>query len=382
MSSNSHFVPAITFRIQIDDLVRHLHSFNYKFLAETVGDQYQRFALYTLGGDNYNYVQNPYFAYGMGDQNSLPNAIPVVSDIIQNDSTGNRYYTTSYFQTEAPAGCGLGENGSCWFAMLTDPSWSIHHRGNRGIIIRNFHGRLNGQQWPPAGDTNVSPFTFSMVRSREGNQGNTVSIEIGLPKAFLDDVNAGQAKFLEGDYISADIELLVPPRQTGDTFSDSTRLSTWLTNAGVDTDFTQGWKVIANEATGGDGIVTSVFAGSLERKYHPRIQADSSDEARFNIEIPSDMPGTLPITISGVEATTGFRTDLLDRPDRKLWRYVAGAWKEFGSNGDYQLEKDVIDNSYTYVYSLRMEFEDDPVQNCEQFAFAEIAPTDVNPPCN
>jgi len=189
-----------------------------------------------------------------------------------------------------------------------------------------------------------------MVRSRAANAGNTVSIEIGLPKTFLDAVAAGEAKFLEGDYISADIELLVPPRQNGDTYSDSTRLRTWLTNAGVDADFSQGWKVIANDATGGDDIVTSVFAGSLERKYHPRIQVDSSDEARFNIEIPSDMPGTLPITVSGVEATTGFRPNLLDRPDRKLWRYVGGAWEEFGSNGDYQLEKDVLTTvTRTYI---------------------------------
>ncbi len=102
------------------------------------------------------------------------------------------------------------------------------------------------------------------------------------------------------------------------------------------------------------------------------------------------MPGTLPITVSGVEATTGFQPNLLERPERKLWRYVYvegewedGAREEFGSNGDYhQLEKkDVLDNSsYTYVYSLKLEF--DSVQNCEQFAFAQIAPTDTNPPCN
>jgi hypothetical protein len=97
---------------------------------------------------------------------------------------------------------------------------------------------------------------------------------LGLPSSFLAAVDAGQAKFREGDYLSADIELLVPPRQTVDYFGKSQRLKNWLAEAGVDQDYKNGWKVIAKEAVGGDALKTTVFQGILERRYHPRVHVD------------------------------------------------------------------------------------------------------------
>ena len=108
----------------------------------------------------------------------------------------------------------------------------------------------------------------------------------------------------------------------------------------------------------------------------------NSDEARFNIQIPDGMPGILPITIAGVGSSDSFPTSLLGRPEGKMWRYVSGSWKEFGVGGNYQLEKDVVDNSYTFVYSLSLEFESDPVGDCEQFYFGVTAPSDSNPSCD
>eukprot|EP00536_Pseudo-nitzschia_multiseries_P005882 jgi/Psemu1/13907/gm1.13907_g len=364
-----------------DDLVRHLHSFNYTFLRELGGNTYPRFALYTLGGDNYNYVRFPFFAYGAGTTNALlqqdKGEFLPIKDVI-NGVTDFKY--TSYYQVDAPVGCGQGNNDPCWFAMMTDPSM-VHHRGNRGIVIRNFHGQLNGKAWPPA-DRDVSPFAFHLIKSRQnGAAQDTVSIELALPSEFKNAVESGTAKFHEGDYLMADIELVIPPRQTADYIGNSQRLKTWLTDAAVDSDFRNGWKVISKEAVMGNAIKTTVFKGTLERKYHPRIHVDSKDEARFNIAIPAGMPGILPITIAGVEKAVPFRTNLLQRPNEKLWRYVGGAWTEFGENGNYQLEKDVFDNSYTYVYSLRLEFETNAVVPCESFAFGAAKPTDANPSC-
>ena len=191
---------------------------------------------------------------------------------------------------------------------MTNPSQNINQRGHRGIIVRNFHGQLNGAPWPPTdGEEEVSPFTFNLIKSRQNGSGqNTASLELGLPAAFVAAVAAGQAKFRQGDYLAADIELLVPPRQNADYFGNSQRLKTWLSESGVDTDYENGWKIIANEAVGGDAIDTNVFHGTLERRYHPRIQVDLVDEARFNIKIPDNMPGILPITIAGVGAFKSF----------------------------------------------------------------------------
>lgn len=368
-----------------DDFVRHLHSFQYTFLKDTAGDNYPRFAMYILGGDNYNYVRLPMFAYGMGENMNAgqggDSAVVPIQDVIAGFED-TRY--TNYYQVDAPIGCSQGgdDNGSCWFAMMTNPSNDDDLRGNRGIIVRNFHGRLNGEVWPPP-DRDVSPFAFHLVKSRSINSSkDTVSIELALPSEFKAAVSAGEARFIAGDYLTADVELLIPPRQSKDYFGKSQVLKTWLTEAEVDADYSNGWKVIAREASAGDAIRPRAFVGSLERQYPPRVHVDcATDEALFNIAIPDAIPGILPITIAGVSASKTFSENLLDRPSGKLWRYVGSSWKEMGTNGNYQLEKDVADNSYTYVYSLRLEFEPDPVGNCEQFAFGASPPLVANPPC-
>ena len=365
-----------------DDFVRHLHSFRYTFNEETNGDHYPRFALYTLGGDNYNYVRYPWFAYGSGGS-SVDDSDPVeaVSDLI-NGVSDFRY--TSYYSEDAPAGCSIPGSGigSCWFAMLTDPASNIDQRGHRGIIIRNFHGRLNGETWPPPGDTTVSPFSFNIIKSRQNNAAmNTASIELSLPNSFKDDVAAGLASFKEGDFLTADIELLLPPRQNVDYFGFSQRLRTWITDSGSDASFLEGWKLVANDAAGGDATVTTVFEGELERLYHPRIKVDcATNAAAFNIEIPEDQPGYLPVTIAGVSGET---IGPLDKPtDLYLWRWLsATGWVQ--SDIAYQLEKDVLENTYTYVFILLVETDlhASTWVPCENFYFGASPPTEANPSC-
>lgn len=319
----------------------------------------------------------------MGDENVFVNngesAVKPIIDVI----TGVQdFHYTSYYKVDAPNRCGQGDNGSCWFTMLTDPSSNIHQRAHRGIIIRNFHGQLNGEAWPPTGSS-VSPFTFNLIKSRQNNAAkDTASIELGLPKTFLEAVTNGKAKFQAGDYLTGDIELFLPPRQTTDYYGNSQRLRSWLTEAGVNSDFKNGWKLTVKETNMGDGIITTVFKGRLERLYHPRIRVDHDDEARFNLKIPIGMPGILPITVAGVKTKPQFPTNPVKIPEEKLWRYLGRQWEEFGVGGDYQLEKDVLDNSYTFVFSLRLEFEPNPVQNCEQFAFGVTAPSDTNTSCD
>lgn len=368
-----------------DDFVRHLHSFKYTFLAETAGNKYPRFALYTLGGDNYNYVKYPYFSYGVGNVNAL--ALDELSTPVTSLIDGlPQFAYTPFSSTDAPAGCSIRGSGSCWFAMSSDITTSPGHLANRGIIVRNFHGRLNGQDWPPSDDDTVSPFSFSIIKSREHAKGNTVSIEIGLPNKFINDVLYSNAKFMEGDFLAADIELIVPPSNIASYVGNSQRLRSWYTEEDANS-VTNGWKIVAREASDGDSIVTTVFAGELERKYHPRIKVNCpNNEARFNIAIPTGMPGILPITIAGVTTTSIAGPMDGTTLEPYLWRYVNGSWQKFADGGSYQLEKDVIDNSYTFVYSLVLEFQNNssgpPVTNsCEQFAFAAVAPTDTNPNC-
>ncbi|KAL3912043.1 MAG: hypothetical protein SGILL_007041, partial [Bacillariaceae sp.] len=165
---------------------------------------------------------------------------------------------------------------------------------------------------------------------------DAVSLELGLPRAFLNDPSS---QFQAGDYIEMDVELVLPPRLPRDYYGNSQRLVDWMTAADVETDFTNGWKVVAMEANKGDDIaVQDLTQGSLERKYPPRIRVDDNDEAMFKLAIPSDVPGVLPITLNGVG-----KTNLMvgSAPPQRLWRYDGTAWQEFGSGGDYQLNRDV-----------------------------------------
>lgn len=222
---------------------------------------------------------------------------------------------------------------------------------------------MNGQSWPPQNDFIASPFSFSLIR---GFVNNSLSLEIGLPSTFLND---SAAEFLEGDFIEMDVELILPPRLPRDYFGASQRLIDWLIDADVDGNFENGWKIVALEANKGDDITITLLTGSLERKYPPRVCVNAADEAIFNLDIPSDVPGVLPITVSGVGETDNL---VGNPPPQRLWRRSSdGSWLEFGRGGDFQLNRDE-DGTYTYVYSLRLEF--DNVGLHEQFYFGEKAP--------
>ncbi len=106
-----------------------------------------------------------------------------------------------------------------------------------------------GKSWAPS-DLEVNLVTFNIIKSKQNNAAkDTVSIELGLPSEFKAAVELGQASFQEGDFLSADIELIVPPRQNANNFLSSQRLRTWMDEAGVDDNHAGGWKLVTKEAS-------------------------------------------------------------------------------------------------------------------------------------
>ena len=75
----------------------------------------------------------------------------------------------------------------------------------------------------------------------------------------------------------------------------------------------------------------------------------------------------------GTRATSGHR----------LWRWVSDAWVEIATDGKYQVDRDIADGSYTFTYSLKLEFETPTLQGCEQFYFGTAAtqPAEENGSC-
>ena len=379
-----------------DDMARHLHSFHYKVKSNMSTFPYARFAMYVLGGDNYNYIQNPSFAYGIGESiypgEDLLDVEPW-SNISGNNTLAGFDYANGYYQVDAPAGCGQPEHSSsssCWFMFQTQPAqsapgdctsslvkcWHAH----RGIIVRNFKAQFGGVAWPPAGDeATTSPFTFNIIRGMDSGR---LTVELGLPQAVLN----GTIQLLEGDFMTGDIEQFLLPVKIEAYYGNSIRLANWYSTADVAGDATNAWKIVGYEASRGDELGIDIFDGTLERKYTPRIRASSTattSEAKFNLRIPTDWPGVLPVSISGVflsDATFNTESDL----GHRLWRWVSDAWVEVAPDGKYQVDRDIADGSYTFTYSLKLEFETPTLQGCEQFYFgtaATLLATENSPIC-
>ncbi len=354
-----------------DATVKHLHSFEYKVQKDISGNPYGRFSIFVLGRDDYNYIEVPHFVYGTGSV-LLDNKTHT-----ELDPTGtlqNFQYAPNYHNV--PPGCSSSE--SCWFGMLTPEGSQLDHEAHRGIIIRQFHARLNG--------TETSDFTFSVMRNGNRTVPRLI-LEIGLPLWFLESLQAGTAQFRQGDFIRGDIEQLLPPRESAVYYGDSQRLRQWYADANVLSEYSNAWKILSLEAQRGDAFQVNILQGSLERKYPPRIHVSEANEAQFTLEmLADDWPGVLPISIAGVQQNTFALGGKAVATTYRLYRWsnIASAWQVFGvgvdGSSDFQLDREISDGTFTFTYSLRLEF--DAVQSCEHFVFGSILPDSSNSSCS
>lgn len=167
---------------------------------------------------------------------------------------------------------------------------STTHFAHRGLIIRDWRAKLNGIDH----STGTPPFTFSLMGSGWGEK--SLALEIGLnTNVFSDTIQVG-------DFVEADVELFLFPTRPEVHYGASARLSAWLTGTGQDggTLSDAGWKIAQYEAERGDLMAVAVGAGTLERRFPPRIRVDeSTGEVEFSLVLASDWPGVLPIVVCG-----------------------------------------------------------------------------------
>ncbi|CAE8691546.1 unnamed protein product [Polarella glacialis] len=178
-----------------DDFARHLHSFHYEVLQNV---SYARLILYQLGADWYNFAGNAHFAYGNGD------------GLIQELSA------TSLQQfAEHPTLRGKDCEGQlpCWFAFLTPEDKAGTHFAHRGLVVRRWQARLGGVEMPFG-----RGFSFSLVGVNGG-----VGLQLRLP--------AGISQALtQGDFVSADLEVFLYPKNESMYYGTSQRLRAWLSD--------------------------------------------------------------------------------------------------------------------------------------------------------
>jgi hypothetical protein len=257
---------AIAVQIQValprtDDLVRCYHRFRYEVLKRV---SFSRLAFYQLGADDYLWHQFNFMA--RGNESGLLE--------VWRPNRGGRTYDRK----------GIPLPGRVPWLSLHGAVRQFQNRpiqggwATRGLVIRRWQARLGGQPALP----HASVFRTYSAGVASAN------IELSPPP----DLEVLE----EGDFIEAEVELLIIPMLAEDYYGPNLNLRRSL-ELGGDT-----WKPVFRQAAGND-IELSVRRGSLVRYYPPEIRVDDHQVAE--VELRGGL-AYLPVTFSGLSRYRGF----------------------------------------------------------------------------
>lgn len=255
---------AIAARIEVgtprcDDVNRAYHRMRYDVLKDV---PFSRLAFYQLGADSYNDHTFTTMARG--------NAGGVIEE--WNPEPGGRKYLKSGIPCEGRAP---------WFSLHGGERNKHHAQGawaNRGLVVRAWKARLGGREC-------AAPFA-AVYGTHDGIA--SANVELAPPP----DVTALKA----GDYVEAEVELLIVPMAAGDYYGPNANLRADL-EANANT-----WRPVHHLARGND-VDVNVSKGALLRRYPPMVRVDDDDRAAFTIK---GGVGYVPITIAGLRAPSGY----------------------------------------------------------------------------
>jgi len=363
-----------------DAFVAHLHSFTYTFakdVSTSIAQEYPRFALYILGGDWYNYVDSPKFVYGTSEGKVEEEGWDLASGV------SRFHYASDWKSVEGPGACGrqdsaagLAAHSSCWFAFLTPESQKSSTGASRGLIVRSWEMQLGGHVYGREGHnqaTGEPPFSFSVMQNGWGKQALALELELSEKLRNIP-VSAG-------DYVKADVELILTPRTKDMYIGNSQRLKDQLAAFAADAAGEEAWKLVERHSKCGDEISVEVASdsGSVERKYPPRVAVENAAGASyFRLGLPSahatECAGILPLSISASESDARVAQARATGVS-PLWIFRNGDWENFATENDFQLDTSVEGQAKkaVYTYALRLEF--DNLGDCVQFAFSNVKPT-------
>ncbi|MBI1784289.1 hypothetical protein HYR69_04020, partial [Candidatus Sumerlaeota bacterium] len=250
-----------------DDYVRALYSIRYDVRRET-GDL-QRIALFQLAADRYN--ENIFRKITRGD-------LAGEKETWEPETGGEKYSRRSLPLT----------GDSPWFALYEaskPPNIKPEDTGawaNRGLIVRSWKAKIRGADCP-------HPF-YSIYGTGNGAFASAL-VELSPPP--------DTPSLLPGDYVEAEIEMLILPQRAQDYYGPNKLLVSAL-EAHPDH-----WNLVLREAAGSK-IDLSCEAGIVEETLPIRIRAKDGRLARFRLK---GGIGYTPITISGASRSGPF--DLL-----------------------------------------------------------------------
>jgi hypothetical protein len=235
-----------------DDITRGLYHVRYDVRK---GVTFGRLAFFQLGADLYNDHQFRKLARGNVD-GSVEEWTPNV------DGRG--------YERE-----GLVCEGKVpWFSLheaVPDPK-SPGAWANRGLIIRSWKARLGGRD---------VPVPIAGVH-RTKDKVPSVLVELTPPP--------GVTRLEPGDFVEADLELIVLPMSAADYYGPNAALRDAL-KANANT-----WRMVQREAVG-NNLAVSASVGTVESAYPVRVRCDADGNASFTV---SGGIGYVPLTIAGL----------------------------------------------------------------------------------
>lgn len=243
-----------------DDMTRAYHSFRYDVLKPT---SFSRLAFYQVGSDGYHWHQYNLLARG-NEKGLLEEWTPARG--------GKKYDRT-----------GIACDGNVpWFSLhaavpgdhgkAPKGAWA-----NRGLVVRSWKARLGGKDVPP----------FASVFGTLAGNVPSANLELSAPPQVT--------QLLPGDYVEAQVELLILPMSADDYYGPNENLRMSLKSGG------NTWKPVFRQAAGNSLKVRAV-RGELLRAYPPAVKADATGQAE--VEITGGL-GYVPVTFAGLASHVG-----------------------------------------------------------------------------
>jgi hypothetical protein len=293
-----------------DDITRGIYKIRMKVLKDT---EFKDFVAIQFAAADYHHVKSKILAWG--NETGLKK---------QWNSTEIK--TPQYITRKVPA-----EGKVTWFSF-TNSEYTTRQedrflKANRGFIIRNWKARISGKD-------NVLP-SFAEYYTAGGNYGDPSGIINITPPA---DCNS----FKKGDFIEAEVELIIIPSNATDYYGPNINFVNALLKDA------NSWKMVYREAIGND-LLVNVSTGTIISSYPIKIEAKNS-QAEFTV---TGGRGYVPLTITGVS----------NYQNPTLFRKVNGNWQkvnqEVHGSDFWQTEYDALTCSWDITYNINLDAPDD-----------------------
>ena len=277
-----------------DDLVRGIYNVEYKILKDI---NFDRLVLFQIGADCYNYANENAFAIGNGAK---------VDTYWSASPGGNKYKGRAHK---------LAKKNS-WVALYKSSPQPYGAAATRGIVIRDWHAQIQGQENEP------------YVQER--------GIELGRRMRSIADIClAPNIKTLKaGDTIKACFEMIISPQYVNDYYGPNQALKTSLNEN------ENSWRSIAREA-GENSLNIKVQSGKILRN-RPLLIATHNNSAEFTVDHGLAFQ---PVTFTGIN----------ENHKGKLELKTTQGWQKCSQSDFYQADYNVKTKCWEYTFSMPLD---------------------------